>query len=177
MNHRALQPWSLLCVAAIAAVVFALKAHYSSASAEELRWILAPTSALVGLVVGSDFVFEAGTGWFSQEEMFAIAPVCAGVNFLLAAFLTLSLAAVFRLRRPWMRLCAIPASLALATLLTIVVNTIRISIALRAPSLGESLATGDALHRTQGITVFFLALCLVYWVTDKLLPTQVPDAT
>ena len=35
-----------------------LKRHYSLASAEELRWILKPTTALTQLVLGSDFAFQ-----------------------------------------------------------------------------------------------------------------------
>lgn len=174
--RRALQPCSLLCFAAIAALVFALKSHYSGATAGELSWILAPTAELVGLLVGADFVFEAGAGWCSRDEMFAIAPACAGVNFLLASFLAMSVASVLRLRSPRRRFVAISVSLAAAYVATIVVNAIRITIALRASSLGSSLLGFDGLHRAQGITVFFVALYMLYQIADRVLPAQVADA-
>ena len=170
--RRALQPWSLAGFAAMAMVVFALKSHYSGASAGQLSWILAPTSWLVSLMVGADFVYEAGTGWFSPQEMFAIAPECAGVNFLLASFLTLAVASVLRLRSPGLRAVAIPLSLVGAYLATIAVNALRICIALRASSVGSSFFTGHALHRAQGITVFFTALYLLYLAADTLLPSR-----
>ena len=68
----------------------ALKQHYSSASANNLRWILAPTTALVELVSGVSFEFESHAGYMSSDRSFLIAPSCAGVNFLITAFLMLS---------------------------------------------------------------------------------------
>ena len=49
-------------LALIAAAMYGLKRHYSAAAVEDLRWILGPTSALVGAVSGSAFEFEAGGG-------------------------------------------------------------------------------------------------------------------
>jgi len=75
------------CVVALAGAL-ALKLHYSTASADQLRWILAPTAALVELVSGASFEFESRAGYISRERGFLIANSCAGVNFLIAAFLT-----------------------------------------------------------------------------------------
>lgn len=160
--RRALEPCSLLCFAIMAALVFATKSFYSTATADQLSWILAPTAHLVGLIVGADFVFEAGTGWLSRGEMFVIAPECAGLNFMLAAFLTLAVAAVLRVPSWRAQLASIPLAMLGAYLATLVVNTLRISLSLRASSLGSSLATGEALHRVQGIVVFFVSLYLLH---------------
>src|SRR5262245_19026682 len=75
---------------------FALKLHYSTASADQLRWILAPTTALVELVSGASFEFESHAGYISRERGFLIVGSCAGVNFLIAAFLMLSLRKLLR---------------------------------------------------------------------------------
>lgn len=163
-----------LALAALAAL--ALKAHYSTASAGELTWILAPTAQLVGLAVGAEFNYEAGLGWLSREEMFAIAPECAGVNFLIAAFLMLAAASTLRLGSARARTLGLAASLAIAYLAAIAVNTIRISIALRAGSLGEPLLSGAELHRVQGIAVFFTALCLLWIAADRALPREAAHA-
>src|SRR2546423_10968093 len=75
-----------------------LKQFYSTANVNELRWILAPTTVLVELVSGSRFEFESYAGYINSDHSFIIAASCAGVNFLLTAFLMLSLGKVWRER-------------------------------------------------------------------------------
>ncbi len=82
-----------------------LKRHYSLATAEELRWILQPTTALTQVVLGSDFAFRPGEGYLSRELSILISPACAGVNFLIAS---VSIARV-RLRAGASRLATAPA--------------------------------------------------------------------
>src|SRR4029077_5018589 len=84
--------WQLAGIAAAVAIVVAGKQYYRAASADDLQWLLAPSAKLVGLVTGARFVFESGVGWVSRDARFVIAPVCAGLNFALAAFLAISLA-------------------------------------------------------------------------------------
>lgn len=83
-NRRAQFAVVLLCA-------LALKLYYSAASANQLRWILAPTTALVELVNGRSFAFESNAGYLSDDRSFLIAPACAGVNFLITAFLMIAL--------------------------------------------------------------------------------------
>lgn len=173
LYQRAREPWTLACFAIAAAVVLLLKAHYSGASAGDLAWILGPTAWLVGTAVGSEFVFEAGSGWLSREEMFVIAPECAGVNFMLAAFVTLVVVSVPRMATARAKLAALVGSLGVAYLAALVINTARITIALRAGSWGEVFVSGPGLHRAQGIAVFFGGLLLLHLAADKLLPTEV----
>ena len=73
----------------------ALKQYYSTATADELRWILAPTTLLVELLSGRSFTFESYTGYMSNDHTFVIAVPCAGVNFLITTFVMLAL------RRLW----------------------------------------------------------------------------
>ncbi len=78
------------CVVALACA-FALKLYYSTATADDLRWILAPTTALVEFLSGASFEFESRAGYISRERGFLIANSCSGVNFLITAFLMLSM--------------------------------------------------------------------------------------
>ncbi len=162
--------------ALVLAIIVALKQYYRGATADELSWILAPTAWLVSAITDVPFVFEAGTGWFSQEEMFAIAPECAGVHFMLAAFLTLSLVALSRLRDTASALMAIALSLVLAYAATLMVNALRIAVALRADTAGSFAFDGHALHRAQGIAVFFSALIALYWVAERIFPKALANA-
>src|SRR6185436_18980102 len=88
------QEVSLKRNAQLVVVIFcagAVKLYYSTASVNQLRWILVPTTAMVELVTGSRFEFESYAGYISSDRSFVIAASCAGVNFLITAFLMLSL--------------------------------------------------------------------------------------
>src|SRR5262245_8218215 len=104
------------------ACAYALKRHYSTATAGELRFILAPTAFLVSLASGAEFA-ATPRGWVSDELRFVIAPSCAGVNFFLVSFVALVLA----FARSWRALAAAGAASFAATL---VANTLRITIAI-----------------------------------------------
>src|ERR1043165_6775548 len=75
-----------------------LKSYYATATPDELRWILAPTTWLVSLMSGRSFEFESFTGYMSSDRRFVIAVSCAGVNFLITAFLMLGLRWLWRER-------------------------------------------------------------------------------
>src|SRR6266581_9094745 len=74
----------------------ALKLYYSTATVNQLRWILAPTTLLVELISRTRFEFESHAGYISSDHTFLIAGSCAGVNFLITAFLMLSLRKLWR---------------------------------------------------------------------------------
>lgn len=107
----------------------AMKLYYSTASVNQVRWILAPTTVLVELVSGRQFEFESHAGYLSSDRTFLIAASCAGINFLITAFLMLSLRKLWKDRLqdlPWR---IIPLAGLFAYVATVVANTARISIA------------------------------------------------
>jgi exosortase K len=162
----------------------ALKLYYSTASANQLRWILAPTTALVELVSGRSFAFESHAGYISGDRSFLIAASCAGVNFLLTSFLMLALRKLWRDRaesKPGnparSRWSFIPLAALVAYLTTLVANTARISIALwlqRQP-LGTGWLNPNQLHRLEGILVYFGFLLLLFVLGEKLSSRRVSD--
>src|SRR5215207_1600906 len=87
---------SILKLTGILLVALALKYHYSTASVNQLRWILAPTTAVVEFLTGIEFNFESHAGYMSSDNTFLIAGSCAGVNFLIIAFLLLTLGPLLR---------------------------------------------------------------------------------
>ena len=148
---------------------FALKQYYSRASANQLLWILAPTTELVELVSGTSFEFESYAGYISSDRSFLIAPSCAGVNFLIAAFLMLSARKLLRDESPGTAWRFIPAAALIAYLVTLVANTVRIVIALRLGRLPEIRGLNPyQLHRVEGIFVYFGFLLLLFVVSEKL---------
>src|SRR5262245_54417413 len=118
------------CVVSLASA-FTLKLYYSAASADQLRWILAPTTALVELLSGATFEFESHAGYISRERGFLIANSCSGVNFLITAFLMLSMKKLLSDRSKNISWRFIPTAAVIAYLTTLVANTARIVIALR----------------------------------------------
>jgi exosortase K len=149
---------------------FTLKLYYSAASANQLRWILAPTTALVELVSGASFEFESHAGYLSSDRSFLIARSCAGVNFLITAFLMLSMRRLVRHREQGRSWRFIPTALTIAYLVTLIANTARITIALRMQKMpaGIGWLSPDQFHRLEGIFVYFGFLLLLFVISEKM---------
>ena len=148
----------------------ALKLHYSTATPDELRWILAPTTALVELLSGRSFQFESHTGYMSGDHTFVIAAPCAGVNFLITAFLMLGVRCLWRDRFQSISWRFIPIAALIAFVTTLIANTARILVALEIQkhSVEISWLTANQLHRLEGIVVYFGFLLLLFMLTERL---------
>src|SRR5262245_9425935 len=95
--------------------------------------------------------------------MFVIAPVCAGMNFAMAAFLALTLGALPGMTSGRATAKRLAMAAVLAYVATLVVNTTRIVIAI-AMHRGTIDIAGDKaeLHRIEGIVVYLGGLCALY---------------
>ncbi len=143
----------------------ALKYFYSTASVNELRWILAPTTVLVELLTGKSFEFESYMGYMSSDHTFVIAAPCAGVNFLLTAFVMLSLRRLWRDRFQAVGWSFLPVAAVIAYVATLIANTVRICVALQGIEL--SWLTRNQVHRVEGIVVYFGFLLLLFVVMER----------
>ena len=148
----------------------ALKFYYSNATADELLWILAPTTSLVELLSGRSFAFESYTGYVSSDHRFVIAVPCAGVNFLITAFLMLGLRHLWRDRFQTVSWTFLPITSVLAYVATLIANTTRITIALEMQrrSVDVDGLSGNQLHRLEGIVVYFGFLLLLFMLSERL---------
>src|SRR5215475_789481 len=157
------------CVVALACA-FTLKLYYSTASADQLRWILAPTTALVEFFSGASFEFESHAGYISRERGFLIANSCSGVNFLITAFLMLSMGKLLRERSKNIGWGFIPTAAVIAYLVTLVANTARITIALLTHQGPAQIGwlNPDQTHRFEGVFVYFGFLLLLFMVSEKI---------
>jgi exosortase K len=162
-------------IVAILGAAFALKYHYSIAAVNDLRWILEPTRLLVETFTSHTFRFEPYAGYLSDDRAFLIAASCAGVNFLIIAFLMLNIGQLYRERRlSW---TYIGASVLVAYLTTLIANTVRIVVALQM--LKYDLRIGELndedIHRLEGIVVYFGFLILLFFVTEKIADRTRPN--
>jgi len=146
-----------------------LKLCYSTASPNELRWTLAPTTTLVELISGASFEFESHAGYINSDRTFIIGGSCAGVNFLMISFLVLSLRTWWRSRSRVLSWRFIPAVALSAYLATLVANTVRIAIALEMHRYPPDISwlSPNQLHRLEGIFVYFGFLLLLFAVSEK----------
>jgi exosortase K len=157
-------------LATVLLCALALKFYYSNATANELLWILAPTKAFVELLSGRSFAFESYTGYMSSDHRFVIAVPCAGVNFLITAFLMLGLRRLWRARFQKVSWTFLPLTAALAYLATLITNTTRICIALEMQRREVDIdwLSGNQLHRVEGIVVYFGFLLLLFLLTERM---------
>jgi exosortase K len=154
----------LVVLAVAALVVWGLKRHYADARADDLGWILSPTAWLVGSMTGTQFVRAPGEGYVSLERLFVIEKSCAGINFLVAAFLVLVFARFHHVRSPAAIAGVLIGSLSAAYVSAVLVNTARIAVALWLGVHPVALSTLSAadVHRLEGIVVYFAGLVLLY---------------
>lgn len=156
--------WRIAGIATALAIVVAGKQFYRTATAADLTFILAPTAKLVSWLTGGSFVYEAGPGWVDPHIGFIIAPPCAGVNFALAAFLALALGGAVGMRSAGTTAKRIAGAAAAAYVATLVVNTIRIviAVAMHRGTLDVGGLDPAELHRIEGIVVYLGGLIALY---------------
>ena len=156
-------------LAVVGLCALALKSYYSTATPDQLRWILAPTTTLVEWLSGRSFEFESYTGYMSSDHTFVIAAPCAGANFLITAFLMLGLRRLWRDRFQPASWTFLPAVAVVAYLVTIIANTVRICVALELQrhAIEISWLSANQLHRLEGIVIYFGFLLLLFMLTEK----------
>ena len=147
--------------ALILATAYLLKDFYSHANSEDLSWIIAPTAFVAELFTSLSFSPEPGYGWVDVRHNVVIAPVCAGVNFLIIAFCMSAFQILWKRNSAQGLITGIIMAGLVSYLLTIVANTTRIVLAVSLFNLDiyHHWLTADMVHRLVGIVVYYLLLC------------------
>ena len=158
---------STLCVlAAVALIAWGMKRHYADARADDLWWVLSPTAQVVHVMTGTAFTVVPGEGYFSRERLFLIEQSCAGINFMIAAFAMVAFALLHRVRSAGTGARVVGVSLLASYVAAVMINAVRIAIALclaAHPGSFAALTAADA-HRVEGIFVYFWGLLLLHEV-------------
>jgi exosortase K len=162
---RRLSPVSVATGACALGLAYLLKAFYSRAGAGELLWILVPSAWVARFAGGIDLVYEQGAGFISHAHHMVVGPACAGVNFLIIAFLCLyfSFAKHFSNKPGWLG-----ASALIAFGATIAANSLRIFLSAHlwsADIYGPGM-TPEEMHRIAGIVVYYASLLALYLAID-----------
>ncbi len=145
-----------------------LKLFYSTASVNDLKFVLAPTAFLVELVTNETFRFESYAGYMNADHSFLIASSCSGLNFLITSFLMLVLVPLWKKRNVPAKWRLLPFALVAAYLATILANTVRVSVALLMHRMDADLIwiNPEQLHRFEGIFVYFGFLLILLVLTE-----------
>ena len=168
--------------AIIICTAYLLKDFYSQANSEDLFWRISPSAWVVELFTNLSFTPEPGYGWVDVSHNVVIAPVCAGVNFLIIAFCM----SAFQILWKKHTLNKLTAGIILAGtasyVLTIIANAVRIflTVTLFEMDIYSQWRTPDMVHRVAGIVVYYLLLCLYsqavnWWSKDNNTPRSVGD--
>ncbi len=152
-------------------LLYLLKYHYSIATAQQLNWILFPTSWLVTLLTGVNFKNDPDFGIVNHEHKLIIAASCAGVNFLIICFACFMYGLIHNYKNLkeklfWFVFCAVSAFL-----FTIFTNTIRIIMSIYFfdnKGLYENWITPELFHQFEGIFIYFFFLVISYQIMNYL---------
>ena len=169
---------SRLCAgAAVLAAAYLLKRFYSQADSGDLKWIIGPTARLTECISDLAFAYEPGYGWVDVRHQVVIAPVCAGVNFLITALCMSSFQLIWKTAKPAKLLAGLGIAAGSAYALTVITNAMRIklAVALFEPPLDAGWLTPDMLHRIAGTAVYYTVLSLYFCMVDYCL-TEQPSA-
>ena len=152
------------CMALALGLAWALKAFYSRADFDGLSWVLAPTRRLVEWLAGVRFEPEPGQGYLNRERLYLIAPACAGVNFMIVAFVSLVCGLVHTQSTLRGRGMLVAASALAAYGVTVLANGTRIALALKLHAAGAAFGplTAERLHCAAGVTVYLLFLFALF---------------
>lgn len=149
------------------AAVLGLKLFYRSASADDLKWMLAPISRWVSALSGITFTYVPLTGYVSHSWEFIIAPSCSGIQFWLIAIAATLFSYVHRMPHKRAGFVWTAISVAGSWLYTVFINGIRIVLSIYLPlwfhgrGLFTDRFTPEKLHTTIGTVVYFSALMLL----------------
>lgn len=166
-----------LCVLAVMAlVIWGMKRHYAGARADDLRWILSPTTQVVSVMTGTAFAWQPGEGYFSRDRLFLIEKSCAGINFMVSALGMLTLVLVQRAGSGMSATRVVGVSLAASYVAAVLVNAVRIAVAMWLAGHPAPLSTFSAadVHRVEGIAVYFGGLVVLYELVQRLDRRAVP---
>jgi len=145
-------------------VMLLLKQHYSTATATQIDWILAPTAKLVAWLTSANPVWESGVGYVDFSRGIIVAPACAGINFMIMAFGLAAFCGLHKIRKVTHQAAWLLSALAAAYGLALLVNMVRIaaSMVLYQADIYSGWMTVERVHRLTGVVLYFAVLWLYF---------------
>lgn len=172
-NHAktALKKYGLLYLLAIPVVLIPRFFCHTNDS-DALTWILTPTARWAGILGGISFEYLPHQGYVNHFHRFLIAPSCSGVRFMMITFLMLVFSFLYQIKSARAGYLWFAFSAVFSYFFTVLVNGIRIVLAIYLPVFLEQsgILDGwldpDRLHTLIGTVVYFSSLCAIYPATS-----------
>ncbi len=146
------------------------KFAYTAMDAGSLSFILGPTDYFVSILTDSNAIYIPNVGYYHHELNITIEKSCSGFNFLLLSFLITYCVSASHLRDSKLKWSALPLSLLFDWMLTIFVNTSRITSSI---FIGRYVAVSKPyqalLHQAEGTFIYLFFLILSYRLINHLL--------
>ncbi len=156
------------------AVAFILRYFSKATDSDVINWMLAPTVRWVSVLSGITFEYLPHQGYASHAYYFLVAPSCAGIRFMMIAFLMLMFSSLHRIEKKKSGYLWFCFSIIFSYLATILVNSIRITASIHLPfllkraGLLDGWLTPDRLHTLTGTIVYFSSLCVIYLLSSSI---------
>src|SRR5262245_10395543 len=115
---------------AAAFLAVAAKAAHAWSALDALAWMATPLQALVHVLTGLPFQYEAGYGYVNLAHRVVIARSCLGVNYLLAVFAVLVVSVVPAVAGAWRKLAVLVPLALVAWTCAVPINAVRIAVGL-----------------------------------------------
>ena len=149
-------------------IICAFRHAFWEATSDGLDWLLYPTARWVQWIGGIPFERAPGAGYVNHHLRFIIAAPCSGIRFMMITFSALLFSFVHRFGAKTQKSAWAALSLGLSYLFTIVVNGVRMILALGypAPAFGYGWAAPEKYHMLQGMSVYLLSLFAIYQIAD-----------
>lgn len=148
------------------------KFAYTAMDAGSLSFILGPTDYFVSILLDSNALYIPNVGYYHPELNITVEKSCSGFNFLLLSFLITYCVSVSHLRDSKLKWSVLPLSLLFGWMLTIFVNTSRITSSIFISRyIVVSKQYQALLHQTEGTFIYLFFLILSYRLINHLLKT------
>lgn len=144
-----------------------LKLLYRDFTSEDLGSFLLPTSKIVSIFTGHEFLVEAGTLVFPAITI-VIDKSCCGFNFFAICGAMLCVLSSRYLTTLFQYIISLPVFFLLAYLLTILANSSRIIFSITSQGKFESSSVfhSQLAHQIQGSFVYLFFLISAYLLTE-----------
>ncbi|SDG53362.1 exosortase K [Pedobacter terrae] len=148
------------------------KLAYTTMDAERLSFLLSPTDYLVSKLNNSNGRLIEHLGYYHQDLNITIEKSCSGFNFFSLSFLITYCLSISYLKCLKLKWIALTSSLLFSWILTIFVNTSRISSSIFiANSINIPKQHQALVHQAEGTFIYLFFLILSYKLIDHLLKT------
>jgi exosortase K len=145
-------------------IAWGLKYHYSRSHADDLDWMLAPTSYLVHMLSGTSFEKVERTGYVDHDSGIIIAPSCSGINFMIIVFCLSIYIGLKKAVNIYSSFKWILLSFTISYSCTVIINTFRILLSIYSFKTGvlQVWFSWETIHLLEGVLVYFVFLLIYY---------------